>query len=154
MTYDVAVILSGVESQRTIIEEILFNRFSRTTLRVAFVRGTDTTPAVSASNITVFGICGTADLHDIILSSRLVVCRSGYSSVMDLIALGAKALLIPTPGQTEQEYLARYLSSRGWFASVSQQDVTSLSDDDMFALVARTRPHPLVAHSNGVIFFR
>jgi hypothetical protein len=49
-----------------------------------------------------------------------VICRSGYSTIMDLIALGKKAILIPTPGQTEQEYLGKILHERGAFYSTAQ----------------------------------
>jgi hypothetical protein len=40
---------------------------------------------------------------------------------MELISLKSSALLIPTPGQTEQEYLAEYLESKGWFSTVTQK---------------------------------
>lgn len=46
--------------------------------------------------------------------SSLVLCRSGYTTVMDLVKLDKKAFFIPTPGQFEQEYLAKKLKkSRG-----------------------------------------
>jgi predicted glycosyltransferase len=61
-----------------------------------------------------------------ILSADWVVCRSGYSSVMDLVKLGQKAVLVPTPGQTEQEYLAHYLLEKGYFYS-EQQDIFNLT---------------------------
>jgi UDP-N-acetylglucosamine:LPS N-acetylglucosamine transferase len=55
-----------------------------------------------------------------ILDSAIVICRPGYSTLMDLATLGKNAILIPTPGQTEQEYLAEYLMDKGFFYSVSQ----------------------------------
>ena len=54
--------------------------------------------------------------------AEMVICRSGYSSVMDLIVLGQKAILVPTPGQTEQEYLAAFLQDKKLFIAASQQD--------------------------------
>jgi hypothetical protein len=42
---------------------------------------------------------------------------------MELISINCSALLVPTPGQTEQEYLAGYLSAKGWFSTVSQKDL-------------------------------
>jgi UDP-N-acetylglucosamine:LPS N-acetylglucosamine transferase len=60
------------------------------------------------------------DLQMALLQSAIIVCRSGYSTIMDLIKLHKHAFLIPTPGQTEQEYLATYLVEKKWFLSVSQ----------------------------------
>ena len=50
----------------------------------------------------------------------MIFCRSGYSTIMDLSKLGKKAILIPTPGQTEQEYLAKHLKKRKICYSQSQ----------------------------------
>ena len=51
----------------------------------------------------------------------MVICRSGYSTLMDLMRLRKRAFLIPTPGQTEQEYLARKLMQREVFYSATQK---------------------------------
>lgn len=59
-------------------------------------------------NIKIFNHLNTKELQEYILKSKKVVCRSGYSSIMDLTVLGKKAILVPTPGQTEQEYLVGY----------------------------------------------
>jgi predicted glycosyltransferase len=42
---------------------------------------------------------------------------------MELAELGKKALFVPTPGQTEQMYLAQRYKNLGWFHSVSQQEL-------------------------------
>ncbi len=55
--------------------------------------------------------------------SGLVVCRSGYSTVCDLLVAGREAVLVPTPGQTEQEYLGRWLSAKGYFRVISQEEL-------------------------------
>ncbi len=62
------------------------------------------------------------ELSGILVNADHVICRSGYSSVMDLIALGKDAILVPTPGQTEQEYLADFLKEKKLFYSVSQEE--------------------------------
>ena len=62
-------------------------------------------------------------LQTAILESELVVCRSGYSSLMDLVTMNKKALLIPTAGQTEQEYVAHYLGEKGLFTWSSQDEI-------------------------------
>ena len=58
-----------------------------------------------------------------ITGSEAVITRSGYTTIMELVSLNISALLIPTPGQTEQEYLAEYLSAKGWFSLVNQVDI-------------------------------
>ncbi|NCA79262.1 MAG: glycosyl transferase, partial [Sphingobacteriia bacterium] len=54
------------------------------------------------------------ELQQLIVNAPTVICRSGYSTLMDLMTLGKKAVLIPTPGQTEQEYLAENLKEKGF----------------------------------------
>jgi UDP-N-acetylglucosamine:LPS N-acetylglucosamine transferase len=61
-------------------------------------------------------------LQDVISRSSLVVARSGYSTIMDLLALRKNAIVVPTPGQTEQEYLADRWSKRGVLQAMTQND--------------------------------
>jgi hypothetical protein len=53
----------------------------------------------------------------------MVVARSGYSTIMDLAVVDTKALMTPTPGQIEQEYLAQYHNKKGTFYSVNQSNI-------------------------------
>ncbi|MEL6867722.1 MAG: glycosyltransferase, partial [Bacteroidota bacterium] len=78
---------------------------------------------IDQANVEVVSFLNTADLNRAILSAEVVVCRSGYSSIMDLCRLGKKALLIPTPGQTEQVYLAEMLSAAGYFYIMDQDQL-------------------------------
>ena len=57
------------------------------------------------------------------IESRLIICRAGYSTIMDLFKLQKNAVLIPTPGQTEQEYLSKYLSESRYFKSINQNEI-------------------------------
>ena len=59
--------------------------------------------------------------------AEFMICRSGYSSVMDIAALQKKSIMIPTPGQTEQEYLADMLMKKGFAVCYKQNDF-SLED--------------------------
>lgn len=106
---DYLVLLSGVEPQRSILEETLCRVFGQSKKKVVFVRGTRKAPAISfPETIRAYGLATADQLSQLIADAETVVCRSGYSSLMDLHHLGKKHLvLIPTPGQTEQEYLAR-----------------------------------------------
>jgi len=54
------------------------------------------------------------------LKTKLVIARSGYSSLMDFSRLRCKTLLIPTPGQTEQEYLAKRCAEKGYAMYIDQ----------------------------------
>jgi UDP-N-acetylglucosamine:LPS N-acetylglucosamine transferase len=62
-------------------------------------------------------------LSNLLSRVDLVICRSGYSTMMDLRAMGKPAILIPTPGQTEQIYLAQRAESQGWVAVLQQDEV-------------------------------
>lgn len=62
-------------------------------------------------------------LAELIQQSHYIISRSGYSTVMDLVTLQQKAILVPTPGQKEQEYLADYLMNRKIFFSCRQEDL-------------------------------
>jgi UDP-N-acetylglucosamine:LPS N-acetylglucosamine transferase len=70
------------------------------------------------------------DLLDIIMQSEFIVCRSGYSTLMELLPLHKKMILVPTPGQTEQEYLARSLANREIAVMIDQAtfDLASLNE--------------------------
>ena len=65
------------------------------------------------NNLTIVSHLSSKELNKAILQSRFIISRSGYSTIMDLHKLGKNAILIPTPGQTEQEYLANYLAKKG-----------------------------------------
>lgn len=123
--YDVLILLSGVEPQRTLLEKKLTEIFSDTGLRVALVRGTaKKTTTLFAANFEVFDIAGTKTLETLFASSKKIICRSGYSTLMDLHALDLNALLIPTPGQTEQEYLAAYWHKKWGYATLAQKELS------------------------------
>lgn len=125
--YDLTVVLSGPEQQRSILEEILLKEMAQYPGPCLLVRGLpgnashlkEMGPAVEIQNSL-----SSNELNTVILESEMIICRSGYSSVMDLVALQKKAILIPTPGQTEQEYLARYLLEKNMFYAVDQADLS------------------------------
>lgn len=124
--YDVAVILSGPEPQRSMLEhKLLEQAMAFTAHRFIFVRGK--TQGMEhhfvTENIEVVSYLTSHALNELLCRSKVVVCRSGYSSLMDLVALGNKAILIPTPGQTEQEYLADYFAEKGIFVTQRQDEI-------------------------------
>jgi len=123
--YNLCVILSGPEPQRTILEKIIINQLKSTAYKTLILRGLPSENTINTNitpNIISFNHLSTNDLNKIISESEIVICRSGYSSIMDLISMGSKAILIPTPGQGEQEYLAKYLSEKKYFISANQDN--------------------------------
>ena len=122
--YRVLFILSGPEPQRTMLEKKIISQSRTFGIKALLVRGLPSAPykMESAGKLDIISFLDSTNLKKAICSSGLVVCRSGYSSVMDLLVLGKKAVLVPTPGQTEQEYLADRLDRKGWFATVNQKD--------------------------------
>ena len=124
--YDVLILLSGVEPQRSELERKLIAALGDGPLRVACVRGTASGPRIKfPENFSVIGIANTQKLLDLVGASDNIICRSGYSTLMDLHALGRRAILVPTPGQAEQEYLASFWEKQFGFRSMKQNAVSA-----------------------------
>ena len=108
--YEIVAVLSGLEPQRTLFEQKIVNRFSDSEKRVLIVRGKPSEPNVKLTHkhITLVPSMDDETLQKVLYGAELIIARSGYSTIMDLWALGLlnKAELHPTPGQSEQEYLA------------------------------------------------
>jgi uncharacterized protein (TIGR00661 family) len=123
--YDLCIILSGPEPQRTVFEKIILKGLDDFSGSVLFVRGL---PGKTFTNelkdpaIEIKNHLPAAELNLAIQQSKLIICRSGYTTVMDLVKLQKKAILVPTPGQTEQEYLAKYLLDKKIFYCTSQHN--------------------------------
>ena len=80
---------------------------------------------VELGNIQIINFALTEKLGFLLNASKQVICRSGYSSVMDLITFGKSAILIPTKNQNEQEYLAQYLNKKGYFSMISEDCIAT-----------------------------
>ncbi len=136
--YDLLVLLSGPEPQRTIFEKLLLGQVTGMPDRIAFVRGLpgERVKRGDQDNVTFFNHLPAAELNALIDVSALVIARAGYSTIMDLAALQKKAILVPTPGQGEQEYLARYMHAGGFFYTCNQDNFLLkqvLSDAALFS---------------------
>jgi predicted glycosyltransferase len=107
----ILILLSGPEPQRSILEKIMLDElesFSEPVLLVRGLPGTNSLLSVRA-NVKYLNHLPAKQLEEAILNASFVIARSGYSTIMDLLKLKKKTILIPTPGQTEQEYLASHL---------------------------------------------
>jgi len=111
---DVLIIISGPEPNRSQLEEKLLSEFKNFRGSLAFVQGKveEQRTKSQINNITVYNYLLSDELQDQINKSELIVCRSGYSSIMDLAKLSKKAFFIPTNSQPEQQYLAKYLEAQ------------------------------------------
>jgi len=122
--YDLAIILSGPEPQRSLFEEMILKDLKDHQGKFLLVRGlpgkTLNMPNTIPS-IEMHDHLPATELNKFILQSDLIISRCGYTSVMDLVKLKKKAILVPTPGQTEQEYLAEYLMAHKYFFCVGQE---------------------------------
>jgi predicted glycosyltransferase len=119
--YDIIIVLSGPEPQRTLLEEIILDQLPKTSLRAFVVRGARHAVKPLPAGVEGADFMETAELEILLREAPCVVARSGYSTIMDLAKLGKKAIFIPTPGQTEQEYLARRLKLMKLAYSASQR---------------------------------
>jgi len=127
----ILILLSGPEPQRTILENILIKQLNHIQdEKIIFVRGLpETTTKINDQvDIKFINFIDVNSLSKIMSEASLVVCRSGYSTIMDLIKLNKKAVLIPTPGQSEQLYLAEHLQEMNRFISRNQETL-SLTED-------------------------
>jgi len=130
---NVLLLLSGPEPQRSIFEDLLVEVFSGTQKNVFLVRGTTQLRQKRdyPNGFHVTDVAGATELSQLISVCGTIICRSGYSTLMDLAALRRKAILVPTPGQSEQEYLANYFSTQHKFTVFSQQDLINIQPDEL-----------------------
>ncbi len=127
--YDYLILLSGPEPQRSILESILLKEFNNLKSKVLFIRGviTDNPIENQNTNIDIRNYLFGKSLEKAINSSRYVISRSGYTTLMDLAKLEKKAFFIPTPGQEEQEYMAKRMEKLN-YAPFCQQEYFTISE--------------------------
>jgi uncharacterized protein (TIGR00661 family) len=127
--YDLMVILSGPEPQRTYLEEKLKKEVQSFEGKVVFIKGVieSEQKTEQQDNITFYNFMKSDQIETAFNESEIVLCRSGYTTVMDLAKLEKKAFFIPTPGQFEQEYLAKRFK-RNAFAPYAKQDDFKMED--------------------------
>lgn len=130
--YDLLVLLSGLEPQRTLLENKLLKELKDFKGEILIVRGKFSTSEMNApSNFKIVNYLLANELEKAINQSNLVIARSGYSTIMDLASIGKKAFFIPTPGQFEQEYLAKSLQEKGIVPFAKQDEFTLVKLGDL-----------------------
>lgn len=135
--FDLMVLLSGPEPQRGILEAQLREELLNFKGKIIFVSGVveKVQSVVQIENITFYNFMNSAELETMLNKSEKVLCRSGYTTIMDLAKLQKKAFFIPTPGQYEQEYLAKKLKKEGIVPYSKQEKfkIENLSEIDLYA---------------------
>ncbi len=118
----ILILISGPEPQRTIFENLLVLQLKQNNIPAIFVRGLPATTELpdSIPNVVFLNHLSSPDLEQVVNESEIIISRSGYSTIMEMLPLGKKCIFIPTPGQTEQEYLAAYLSKKNWVCTAHQ----------------------------------
>ena len=119
------IILSGPEPQRTFLEKKILKQATKLPHQFLLVKGQteEEERFYFSKNIEVVSFLASEELNQAIAESEIVISRSGYTTLMDLVFLEKKAILIPTPGQTEQEYLATHFHQQKVFFATSQKDL-------------------------------
>lgn len=138
--YDLMVLLSGPEPQRSLLEKKLLTELKLFSGRVLFIRGVMEPSQISKTLITekaiitYYNFMRTPELQNALNESKMVLSRSGYTTIMDLAKMEKKAFFIPTPGQYEQKYLARRLGKKGIVPYSKQEDfnIKDLSSVDQY----------------------
>lgn len=120
--YDYCIVLSGPEPQRTILEKLILKDLDTITGKTLMVRGL---PAIeetiqSASTVEIKNFLPGTEMQQAFEQSEYIISRSGYTTVMEILSMQKKSILVPTPGQSEQEYLADILQKQGLIFSISQ----------------------------------
>jgi predicted glycosyltransferase len=122
--YDVVAVSSGPSPQKEIFAWKIHRQLKESGLKALLVYGDvrGRSKKHPHGNFTSVNYLDTAAMNQALQQAKVVVARSGYSTVMDVMKLGKKAVFVPTPGQTEQEYLAKVLMEKGIAYSMSQQE--------------------------------
>ena len=121
---DYLISISGPEPQRTMLEEKLLPQLEDLKGKIIITLGkTEDKDKFSNKNIETYSFLSKDKREDFLNRSKLVISRSGYSTILDLAVIGTKAFMTPTPGQIEQEYLGRYHNKKGSFYSVDQNNI-------------------------------
>ena len=122
--YTCLIVLSGPEPQRTLLENKMLLQLQTFEGDAMLVRGLPGNPhrLLPMKNVLIKDHLSSKEMEAAFNESEFIVSRSGYTTVMDICKLQKKSILIPTPGQTEQEYLAKHLQQQGFCLTAEQHD--------------------------------
>jgi len=147
---DLLAMISGPEPQRTIFEKQVLSQIVRFPGRAIVLLGRPGTEVTGTfpPNIAVHSHLPLPRIEALLKGADAIICRGGYTTIMELVALKKNAVLIPTPGQTEQEYLCERLSKAGWFVSMTQAE---FNFETAVALLKRAQGAPVFENSRPLL---
>jgi uncharacterized protein (TIGR00661 family) len=126
---DYLISITGPEPQRTFFENKMLSQIKHLDGNIIVTLGkSEFLKNNFNENIKFYSYLNKHEREDLLNRSKILISRSGYSTILDLSVLGIKALMCPTPGQIEQEYLAKYHNKKGTFYSVSQDKINIMND--------------------------
>lgn len=127
--YEFLAIISGPEPQRSIFEGKIADFFKSINAKCAILSGKPLVRSKKTnSNIDYYSHLNSEAFYELVNLSKKIICRPGYSSIMDLSVLQKPVLFIPTPGQTEQEYLAKFYKYNYKISYVKQENINAIKD--------------------------
>jgi UDP:flavonoid glycosyltransferase YjiC (YdhE family) len=128
-TIDYFVIISGPEPQRTKFEKLIFNQLQKLDGRVVVTLGKpEKNYKIRMGDAQIYTYLNREKISYFMGKADFIISRPGYTTVMEMIDLGKRGLFIPTPGQIEQEYLAKHFSEMNWCYSSSQYKLDLTED--------------------------
>ena len=135
IVYNLMILLSGPEPQRTMLEDKIIDELENYTEKVVFIKGKieSSQKTWQDKNVTFYNYMQTKQLEKTFNESEFILCRSGYTTVLDLAKLQKKAFFIPTPGQFEQEYLSKKFKKQGLIPT-SKQEKFKIEDLEQISL--------------------
>lgn len=144
------VMLSGPEPQRSMLKQKLARILLSKGIPIVILEGKPEKEIESnrLDNIIYYAHLPVCETIKLLKESEIIITRSGYTTIMELISLGLTALLIPTPGQTEQEYLAESLSEKEWFRWISQRE---LDENSVFVSTTAALPSGINEESGRLL---
>ena len=129
--YPLVGIISGPEPHRTTMENALRKwMLNRPEKGIIFAGKPGWSSRKDGDVVTLYDPSD-VEISDAICGSEILICRSGYTSLLDLVALQKRAILIPTPGQMEQEELSAVWTEKFGFASCTQKDLKNFMIPEM-----------------------
>lgn len=127
-TYDLVCVASGPSPQREMFIEEIAKLAHIHSFKTLIIMGDPEigTNIKEVGEIQFVGHLNDSEFASIVKSAKNVICRAGYSTIMDMIALGVSPIIVPTPGQTEQEYLLKHISNKKIMFGVPQESILQL----------------------------
>ena len=129
---DYLISITGPEPQRSIFERKILSKVDDLDGNIVITLGkSEKKGNIKNKDIKTYSFVSKKEREDLLNRAELVISRSGYSTILDLAVIGTKALMTPTPGQIEQEYLSRYHNKKKTFYSVNQEKIDLIRDSEI-----------------------